>query len=92
MTTPLQHTSLGELGYTPLLASSLGELGSATVGFTPGGGLTDSGYDAMRGLQNLRKITRRNIRNLLILSSLFVVTQEETYEGREEENDADPSD
>lgn len=32
MTTPLQHTSLGELGgYTPLLATSLGELSSGIL-------------------------------------------------------------
>lgn len=73
MTTPLQHTSLGELGYTPLLASSLGELGSATLAITPGGGLTD----AMQRIKALRKQTRRNIRNLLMVSTVFVITQEE---------------
>ena len=29
MTTALQRTSLGELGYSPLAATSLGELGTA---------------------------------------------------------------
>ena len=31
MTTTLQHTSLGELGYSPLAATSLGELGVIVV-------------------------------------------------------------
>lgn len=31
MTTPLQHTSLGELGYSPLAATSLGELGEVVI-------------------------------------------------------------
>lgn len=31
MTTPLQHTSLGELGYSPLGATSLGELGVLVI-------------------------------------------------------------
>jgi hypothetical protein len=31
MTTPLQHTSLGELGYSPLGATSLGELGELVI-------------------------------------------------------------
>jgi hypothetical protein len=36
MTTPLQHTSLGELGgYNPLLATSLGELGDGLVPTEP---------------------------------------------------------
>lgn len=30
MTTSLQRTSLGELGYSPLAATSLGELGGVT--------------------------------------------------------------
>lgn len=42
MTTPLQHTSLGELGgYDPLLATSLGELDDGAAPPTPpeeGGG------------------------------------------------------
>lgn len=42
MTTPLQRTSLGELGYSPLAATSLGELGFPIApiddGFLPGGG------------------------------------------------------
>lgn len=89
MTTPLQHTSLGELGYTPLLASSLGELGSTTIAFIPGGGLSDAVGDHMR---NLRKRTQRNIRHLLLLSSLFVVIKEDGYDRRQEEREADGSD
>ena len=41
MTTPLQRTSLGELGYSPLAATSLGELGGMVALFTPGGGMDD---------------------------------------------------
>ena len=41
MTTPLQHTSLGELGYSPLAATSLGELGGILL-IIPGGGLDES--------------------------------------------------
>lgn len=38
MTTPLQHTSLGELGgYNPLLSSSLGELGGLVATESTGG-------------------------------------------------------
>lgn len=36
MTTPLQHTSLGELGYSPLAATSLGELGEVVIELPPG--------------------------------------------------------
>ena len=35
MTTPLQHTSLGELGYSPLGATSLGELGEVVIEIPP---------------------------------------------------------
>jgi len=35
MTTPLQHTSLGELGYSPLAATSLGELGEVVIDIPP---------------------------------------------------------
>lgn len=39
MTTPLQHTSLGELGgYNPLLSTSLGELGGGVVPIVEEGG------------------------------------------------------
>ncbi len=40
MTTSLQRTSLGELGYSPLTATSLGELGAILV--FRGSGIGDS--------------------------------------------------
>lgn len=46
MSTPLHHTSLGELGGSnPLLTTSLGELFSETVIVSPGG---DGGFDIAR--------------------------------------------
>jgi hypothetical protein len=85
MTTPLQHTSLGELGYTPLLATSLGELGSTTIAITPGGGLSDAMDLVDHRMRNLRKRTQRNIRHMLLLSSVFVAIKEDSYERREED-------
>jgi len=87
MTTPLQHTSLGELGYTPLLASSLGELGSTTIAITPGGGLSDAVYQ----IRNLRKRTQRNIRHMLLISTAFVVIKEEE-DGRRQVDETDETD
>ena len=48
MTTAIQRTSLGELGYTPLSATSLGELGT-TVLIVPRGGITDA-FKLKKGL------------------------------------------
>ena len=46
MTTSLQRTSLGELGYTPLAATSLGELGEAILIVAKGG--IDDGFVRIR--------------------------------------------
>lgn len=91
MTTPLQHTSLGELGSsTPLLTTSLGELGSTTAIIVPGGGMGDID-DAMRRVRSLRKRTQRNIRHMLILATLFTATQDDQYV-RRQEDDTDETD
>ena len=70
MTTSLQRTSLGELGYSPLAATSLGELGGAIL-IIPGGGL-DEGLLPKRRKQRERAIREaEDIQMLLIMVSII---------------------
>jgi hypothetical protein len=57
VTTPLQRTSLGELGYSPLAATSLGELGgvSQVIEFFFGAGDDDRRIEDERLLMAIIK-------------------------------------
>ena len=69
MTTPLQHTSLGELGgYNPLLASSLGEL---SFPFAPPV-VDEGGGDASRRWDQYRKQILEEDDEILALLQAFL--------------------
>ncbi len=62
MTTALQRTSLGELGYSPLAATSLGELGAAVeqvIEFFFGGGDNDRMEDERLILAIIKDFVKR---------------------------------
>lgn len=70
MTTAIQRTSLGELGYTPLSATSLGELG-ATIVIIPKGGIEDA-YGIKR-----RKGRNQDEEDLQLIVMMVTVIEQE---------------
>jgi len=76
------HYGSSHYGGTHYASSHYGRDGQIVIPIVPGGGI----MDAMPAIRKKRGVLQRSIRNLLILSALFIsITQEESHERREDD-------